>query len=125
MRWLPLSAALLLAPAWAEEAASPSPSVREKLRARILETLPPAPVTRAEEEKREPDSEPVLVLEPIVVTESRGARELAKALTEEKQRQETEAFSLLKGGKIYRSERLDVGAWWSPTTGWTFLRLKW
>lgn len=122
MRWLLLSAALLLAPAWAEEVVSPAPSVREKLRVRILETLPPSsPGTQ--EDKPEQDGG-VLVLEPIVVTESRGARELAKALVEEKQRQEAERFSVLRGGKIYSSERLDVGIWWAPG-GWQLVKIKW
>jgi hypothetical protein len=121
MRALLLLAVLMAGPLRSEE--PPAPSVREKLRARIIETLPP-PTRGALEDKPEQDSA-VLVLEPIVVTESRGARELAKALAEEKQRQEAEAFSPLKGGNIYSSERLDVGAWWSPTKGWTFLRFKW
>ena len=87
---------------------APAPSVREKLRARILETLPPPPSGWPAEAKPASD-EPVLVLEPMVVTESKGVRELAKAIKEDEQRQEAERFSVLKGGKIYSSERLDVG----------------
>jgi hypothetical protein len=125
MRWLLLSAVLLVVPARAEEGASPAPAVREKLRARILETLPPAPAASSAEPRPEPAGEPVLELEPMVVTESRGVRELSKALAADKQRQAAESFSPVRGGKIYGSERLDLGGWWSPATGWHFLRLKW
>ena len=97
--------------------------MREKLRVRLGETLPPAALTAAEET---PDSGPeVLVLEPIVVTESRGVRELEKTLADDRQRQEAQRFTPLKGGTVYRSERVELGAWWEPGSGWTFLKLKW
>lgn len=121
MRWLLLSAVLLAA--FARGAETPSPAMREKLRARIVETLPPASTTTAGE-TRVPDAG-VLVLEPIVVTESRGVRELEKTLAEDRQRQEAQRFTPLKGGTIYRSERVELGAWWEPASGWTFLKLKW
>lgn len=121
MKWLLLLALLTAGPLRSEEA--PAPSVREKLRARIIETLPPPQAGQTEAKPEKDDA--VLVLEPMVVTESRGVRELAKALADDKQRQEAERFSAVKGGKIYSSERLDVGGWWSPATGWTFLKIKW
>jgi hypothetical protein len=122
MKWLLLLALLVAGPLRSEPA--PAPSVREKLRARIVETLPPPPSGWPAEAKPASD-EPVLVLEPMVVTESKGVRELAKVLADDQQRQEAERFSVVKGGKIYSSERLDVGGWWSPTGGWTFLKIKW
>lgn len=122
-RWLLLCAVLRAGPVWAEEAPAPL-GVRERLRARIIETLPPPPPAGAAD-ARPAQEGAVLVLEPMVVTESRGVRELAKALADDKQRQEAERFSVVKGGKFYSSERLDVGSWWSPTTGWTFLKIKW
>lgn len=123
MRWLPLSAVLLagLAPG----AETSSPVMREKLRARIVETLPPAAAATSAGPRAEPAGEPMFVLEPMVVTESKGVRELAKALAEDKQRQAAESFSVLKGGRIYGGERLELGGWWAPATGWQFFRLKW
>ncbi len=120
MRWLLLSAVLFSG--FAHGAETSSPAMREKLRARIVETMP-APA-KAAETAPEPDAS-VLVLEPIIVIESRGVRELEKALADDRQRQEAERFTPLKGGTIYRSERLEVGAWWEPGSGWTFLKLKW
>lgn len=122
MRWLLLPVVLVAGSLRGEEA--PAPSVREKLRARILETLPSAPPARPTEIKVEAES-PVLVLEPMVVTESKGVRELAKVLAEDKERQEAERFSVVQGGRIYSGERLDVGFWWSPASGWQLLKIKW
>lgn len=121
MRWLLFFAVLLAG--FAPGAETSSPAMREKLRARIAETLPPAAPTAAEETLG-PDTE-VLVLEPVVVTESRGVRELEKALADDRARQEAERFTAAKGGTIYRGERVEVGAWWVPGSGWTFLKLKW
>ena len=121
MRWLLLSAVLLAG--FARGAETSSPAMREKLRTRIVETLQPASTTTAGE-TREPDAE-VLVLKPVVVTESRGVRELAKALADDRQRQEAQRFTPLNGGTIYRSERVEVGGWYSPASGWRFLKLKW
>ena len=121
MRWLPLSAVLFAG--FAHGAETSSPAMREKLRVRLVETLPPAALTAAEEA---PDRDgEVLVLEPIVVIESRGVRELEKTLAEERQRQEAERFTATKGGTIYRGERVEVGGWYSPASGWRFLKFKW
>ncbi len=122
MRWLLLPAVLLAG--FASGAETSSPAMREKLRARIAETVAPLSATPRAEEKPEAEGE-VLELEPIVVTESRGVRELEKALAEDKARQEAERFTPAKGGMIYKSERVELGSWWSPRTGWTFLKLKW
>jgi hypothetical protein len=122
MRWLLLPAVLLVGSLHGAETSSAA--MREKLRARIAETVVPLATARSAEESSEPESD-VLVLEPIVVTESRGVRELAKALAEDKQRQEAERFTATKGGTIYRSERVELGGWYSPATGWQFLKFKW
>lgn len=120
MRWLLLSAVLFSG--FAHGAETSSPAMREKLRARIVETMP-APAQTAETAP-EPDAE-VLVLEPVVVTESRGVRELEKALADDRQRQEAQRFTPLKGGTIYRGERVEIGGWYSPVSGWHFLKFKW
>lgn len=123
MKWLLLIAALIAASGRGEEA--PPPSMREKLRARIVESLPPRPPAKPAGDQPE-QVNPVLVLEPMMISESRGARELGQQLAAEKQRQEAEAFSVLKGGRIYHSERLDLGVWWNPKSNvWEFLKLKW
>jgi hypothetical protein len=108
MRWLLLLAASLAA----------------LMRARIVETLPPSPGARPAADQPVSE-EPVLVLEPIVVTESRGVKKLEKAIADDRERREAERFTPLKGGKIYSSERLDMGGWWDPATGWSFLKIKW
>ena len=122
MRWLLLSAVLFAG--FVHGAETSSPAMQEKLRVRIVETVPPADPTAAAETTPEPDAG-VLVLEPIVVTESRGVRELEKTLAEERQRQEAQRFTPLKGGTIYRGERVEVGGWYSPASGWRFLKFKW
>lgn len=122
MRWLPFTAVLLAG--FAHGAETSSPAMREKLRARIAETVAPLATDRPTEARSEPEGG-VLVLEPIVITESRGVRELAKALAEDKARQEAERFTASKGGKIYQSERVELGAWWEPASGWVFLKFKW
>lgn len=119
MRWLPLFAVLFAG--ILRGADTSSPAMREKLRSRILEVLPP--VSTEERETQEPDAA-VLVLEPIVVTESRGVRELEKSLAADKQRKEAERFTPIKGGTIYRSERVEIGSWFS-SSGWEFLKFKW
>ena len=122
MRWLLLSAVLLAGSMHGTETSSPT--MREKLRARLTETVAPLALTQSTEQNPEAE-EPVLVLEPVVVTESRGVRELAKALADDRQRQEAQRFTPLNGGTIYRSERVEVGGWYSPASGWQFLKLKW
>lgn len=122
MKWLLLPAVLMTVPMWGEEAVAPS--AREKLLARIIESLPPPAPAQPAEAKPEPEIA-VLVLEPMVVSGSSGAGKLGKLLADEKQRQEAESFSPGKGGTLYRNERLELGGWWSRETGWHFLKLKW
>lgn len=121
MKGLLLFAVLMAVPVWGEEA---QPGMREKLRTRIVESLPPPPPAGPTDAKPEQENT-VLVLDPMVISESRAVRELEKALADDKQRKEAERFSAVKGGKIYSSERLNVGSWWSPATGWQFLKIKW
>ena len=99
-------------------------TMREKLRARIVETLPPPKTTVKADEKAKSESR-VLELAPMVISEKKGARELEKVLASEKQRLEAERFSLVKGGTIYKGERLELGSWWSPETGWKLVKIKW
>ncbi len=52
-------------------------------------------------------------------------RELARLLASEKQRLAAERFTPVKGGTIYKTDRLELGSWWSPDKGWQFLKIKW
>lgn len=109
MKWLWLLAALLAGPLRAEEAA-PVPGVREKLRAKIVEALPPAPAAGPAEGQPEPDGEPVLELEPMIITRARETDLLAEARRAAEARKARE-FSLLKGGTLLSFRRGDLGFW--------------
>lgn len=109
MRWLLLSAVLLAGPLRAA-AAAPVPGVREKLRAKIVETLPAAPAAGPAEEKPELDGEPVLELEPMIITRAREADLLAEARRAAEARKARE-FSLLKGGTLLSFRHGDLGFW--------------
>ncbi len=123
MRWLLLFAVGLAGLMCGQETSSAG--MREKVRVRIVDSLPASPLPAKSAETTPPPEEAVLVLEPIVVTESRGVRELAKALADDRQRQEARRFTATQGGTIHRSERVEVGSWWSPDTGWQILKFKW
>ena len=118
---LPLIPVLLLA-SLAQGQDTPPAGMREKIRARIIETLPPPSPRQPEAPSREG---PVLVLKKMVISEDRAVRELEKALADDRRRKEAAHFTATRGGTLYRSERLEVGSWWSPTTGWQFLKFKW
>ena len=121
MRWLTLIAVTSLAALGVEN--GPDPSVRERMRARILETLPARSPPASE--SRESEQDRVLVLEPMVVTESRISRALEKQLAREQELRKAESFGPSKGGTILRGERVELGGWWKPDSGWQFLRIKW
>lgn len=105
----------------------PGAAMHQKLRARIIESLPPArPATDPVETGRADETEgPVVVMEPFIVSESGPVRILAAAMARERQKREEERFSAVKGGTIYQRGRVEIGGWWSPTEGWKFLRLSW
>jgi hypothetical protein len=96
-------------PVAAEEAA-PTSGVRDKLRAKIVETLPAAPAVGPVEEKSALDGEPVLELEPMIITRAREADLLAEARRAAEAKKAKE-FSLLKGGTLFSTERMDIGFW--------------
>ncbi|HEX2861795.1 MAG TPA: hypothetical protein VHN79_09145 [Lacunisphaera sp.] len=122
MKWLLLVAVWSVSPLQGEEAPA-TLSVREKVKARIVESMPPAPAESPASDPAPDDS--LFVLEPMVVSESRAVRELERTLVSEQERRKAEAFSTLKGGTIFRNERMEVGGWWTPSSGWQFLKLKW
>src|SRR5688572_10085343 len=116
MRWLLLIVALAPDAVRADE--RPASSVREKLRGKLAESFPLA-VKPSAGDQVEPNHE-LLVLEPIVISESRGVIELERLVAKESQREKAAKFSFVTGGRLYRSEWLELGTWWDPRTGWTF-----
>ncbi len=107
MKRLLFLAVLLSGPMGAVEA--PASEVRARLSARIRETLLPPPVAPAA--TAEPEAgEPVLVLEPMVVTAAMESDLLAEARRAAEARKARE-FSLLKGGLLFSTGRTDVGFW--------------
>lgn len=108
MRWLLLFAVLMTGSLRSEEA--PAPAMREKLRARILATLPPAPAVRPVEESPERDGEPVLELEPMIITPAMETDLLAEARRAAEAKKAAE-FSLLRGGTLISFRKGDIGFW--------------
>jgi hypothetical protein len=100
-------------------------TMREKVRAKILESLPPPPVKDDGEKKPvEATLAPALVMNPIIVGESKLIREVTAAIDRENQAKKDERFTALEGGKIASIGPMQLGGWWSPGEGWTFLRLN-
>jgi hypothetical protein len=99
------------------------PTVRQKLHAKILESVPPSPSPKPPSETKEIEA-PAVVMKPVVVSESKLIREVAAAIDREEKDRREERFTPLNGGKIYSIGRVQIGGWFSPTEGWTFLRLN-
>jgi hypothetical protein len=91
--------------------------MREKMHARIAESVPPLKVTPDLMEGDEAESA-VVFIEPMVVSESKVVPGLAATIARKKQAIEDERFSAVKGGTIYGS----IGTSWSPEKGWVFLK---
>ena len=107
----------------------PAPSLREKLRARILESVPPPPPPPPPKPpgvtpEGEDAAPPPVTMSPVVVSDSRLIREVASAIQREEQERRDEKFSGLQGGTIAKVGPMELGGWWSPSGGWTFLRLN-
>lgn len=123
----------------------PSQTMREQLHSRVMASLPivgPAgpmpdptptvptflarlpdvsgPVGLGQDQK--PNTGPVVVLSPFVVSELKRDRRLDAVIARQTEHQ---TFSPTSGGTLYGNGRLKVGGWWSPTEGWSFLKLSW
>lgn len=105
---------------------APAPSLREKLRARIVESIPPPPPPKPPEEPRDSEdtAPPPVTMNPVIVSDSRLIREVTSAIQREEQERRDEKFSGLQGGTIAKVGPMELGGWWSPSGGWTFLRLN-
>ncbi len=143
MKWLLIIPALAGPIVGAED--SPSETMRERLHARLMASLPPAASAKPTEKpmtdvppflSRLPDvsdlvglrqdqsrnDRPIVVLAPVVVSELKRDRNLEAAIARQTERQ---PFSPTSGGTIYSNGRLKAGGWWTPTEGWSFLKVVW
>ena len=98
-------------------------TVRQKLQSKIKESVPPSPAPQPSMEPKESVASPVL-MKPVVVSDSKLMRAVTETLERAEQNRRDERFSPLEGGKIATVGPLQLGSWWSPGEGWTFLRLN-
>lgn len=99
------------------------PGVREKLRAMIKESAPPSPAPPPSTELKE-SAAPAVVMKPVTVSDSRLIRAVTETLERAEQDRREQAFTPLNGGKIGSIGPMELGSWWSPGEGWSFLRLN-
>ncbi len=108
-----------------------SGTMRQKLRAKIMESVtPPTSAKPSGDKKEDEDVVPaVVVMKPMVVAESKRARDLEAAIARESQKRADEQFSATKGGTIYRkhigNRRIELGGWFDAAEGWKFLKISW
>lgn len=105
------------------------PSAREKLRAKILASLPPPAARPLVSQPVNPAAAtPPVMMQPVIVADSNRALDRAAAAIARKEQQEkAEKFTPIKGGTLYTKEaggyRVTVGSWWNPGQGWSFLHI--
>ncbi len=96
--------------------------MRQKLHAKILETLPlPQPATEPAALSEVADD--IVEIEPLVVTDSPVLRQLAAKIERDTQKQKDAQFSPIKGGSIYKRGSLEIGTWAGPS-GLTLLKMS-
>jgi hypothetical protein len=129
MRTLLLLAAITMVAAHGEEARTDS--IRQKLHAKIMEAFPtPLPEKPAVEKKPADESAvPPVLMKAVIVSESQSVRDLTAWVERERRQREAEKFSIVDGGTLYRKDfgnkRVEMGGWYSPTGGWSFLKISW
>jgi len=84
--------------------------MRQKLHAKILETLPPPPPAIEPAAQNELDLE-IVEIEPLVVTDSPVLRQLAAKIESDTQKLQDAQYSPIKGGTIYKNSRIEIGTW--------------
>lgn len=99
-------------------------TIREKLRAKLLASVPPPPPpSTAVSDKDKAETEPTpIVMKPVVVSESKSVQAITAALDRAEQERREERFSAVNGGTIGKIAGFEIGGWWSADGGWTFLR---
>ena len=128
MKTLLLLAAVAVVAARAEEARPDT--IRQKLHAKIMEAFPtPLPAKPAEDKKTDEEALPPILMKAVIVSESQSVRDLTAWVERERRQREAEKFNLVDGGTLYRKDfggkRLEVGGWYTPKQGWSFLRFSW
>ena len=88
----------------------------------LLSRSPDLPVRIRLRQDQSPNERPIVVLAPFVVSELKRNRNLEAAIARQTERP---TFSPTSGGTIYSNSRLKAGGWWSPTEGWSFLKIYW
>jgi hypothetical protein len=101
------------------EEPTPAP-MRQKLHAKILETLPTPPPAKEPTAQNELDLE-IVEIEPLVVTDSPILRQLAAKIESDAQKQKDARFTPIKGGTIYKRGSLEIGTW-GGQSGLTLLK---
>ena len=105
-------------------AEAPEPTLREKLRAKILESVPPPSPPKPPTDPKPAVPAPPVVMERVVVSESKLIQAVTAAIDRQEQDRREEKFTPLDGGKIFSIGGVQIGGWWSLDEGWTFLRLN-
>ena len=101
----------------------PTPALmRQKLHAKILETLPPPQLEKEPTAQNELDLE-IVEIEPLVVTDSPVLRHLAAKIESDTQKLKDAQFSPIKGGTIYKNSRFEIGTW-GDRSGLTLLKMS-
>lgn len=95
--------------------------MRQKLHAKIMETLPP-PQPAENSVSQDTYSDEIVEIEPMVVTNSPVLRQLAAKIERDTQKLKDAQFSPIKGGTIYKSSRFEIGTWGAPA-GLTLLKV--
>lgn len=112
----------LLTAVAARGADASAPTVREKLHAKIMESLPPPPPPKPKPPGEEQESAiPPLRMQPVVVSDSKLVRAVTAEMERHEQDRRDARFTPLEGGKLVNLGRLQLGSWWSPGGGWVFL----
>ena len=113
-----LVVAFVIVSVHAEPAATAT--MREKVHAKIMAAFPRPPPAKPADQKEVP-AEPVILMQPFVV-ESERDRNLEAAIARQTRK---EPFSATKGGTLYGTTRAELGGWWTPGQGWSFLKISW
>ena len=103
-----------------------APTVREKLHAKIMASLPPAPPPKPSGDQKDDEKPavPPILMKPVVVSESKLIDAVAAGFARDEQNRRDERFTAFDGGTITSIGPMKIGGWWSPAEGWTFLRLN-
>lgn len=105
-----------------EEAAEPT--LRQKLHAKIMESVPPPPPPKPSTDQAAPASAPPVILKAVIVSDSKLIQAVTESIDREAQNRRDQQFKPLDGGTLYSFGLVQIGSWYAPGEGWTFLRLN-